>query len=162
MTDARMVSISDCGTGRTVLGRRTGTGTVYVASMPIATFSLVVLDCPDPDRLASFYAAITGWRIRVPTWLDVDVEGRRWVELHGGEGATLAFQQIPDFVPPNWPGGERPTQLHLDFDVPDLDEAEPEVLALGARKASVQPDPAEFRVYLDPAGHPFCLVRAVG
>jgi hypothetical protein len=29
--------------------------------------------------------------------------------------------------------------------------------ALGARKADVQPG-TSFRVYLDPAGHPFCLV----
>jgi len=157
-----MVSISDCDTEGTVVGPSSGAATTYVAMMPIATFRLVALDCPDPDELATFYAAITGWEIHVPPWLDVEEEGRRWVELNGGEGASLAFQQIPDFVPPTWPGGERPTQLHLDFDVPDLDEAEREVLVLGARKARVQPDPAEFRVYLDPAGHPFCLVRALG
>lgn len=130
--------------------------------MPIADFSLVALDCPDPDALASFYAAITGWDVVLPPWLDVAAEGRRWVELRGGSGAGLAFQQIADYEPPTWPGGERPAQLHLDFDVPDLDEAEPKVLALGARRASSQPDPGEFRVYLDPAGHPFCLVRALG
>ena len=45
------------------------------------------------------------------------------------------------------------------IDVPDLDAAEPAVLALGARKHDVQPGET-FRVYLDPAGHPFCLVRA--
>lgn len=157
-----MVSISDCDTGRTVLGRRARTGTVYVAAMPIATFSLVALDCPDPDELAAFYAAITGWRVLVPPWLDVEAEGRRWVEFHGDEGAALAFQRIPDFVAPTWPGGDRPSQLHLDFDVPDLDAAERDVVSLGARKAVVQPDPAEFRVFLDPAGHPFCLVRALG
>jgi hypothetical protein len=33
------------------------------------------------------------------------------------------------------------------------------VLALGAEKAEFQPHPG-FRVYLDPAGHPFCLVLA--
>ena len=58
-----------------------------------------------------------------------------------------------------WPGSEAPQQLHLDFDVPDLDAAEAEVLALGARKAEVQPG-RDFRVFLDPVGHPFCLVRA--
>jgi hypothetical protein len=31
------------------------------------------------------------------------------------------------------------------------------VLALGARKVDVQPG-TTFRVYLDPAGHPLCLV----
>ncbi len=33
------------------------------------------------------------------------------------------------------------------------------MLALGARKAAVQPGKT-FRVYIDPAGHPFCLVLA--
>jgi len=32
------------------------------------------------------------------------------------------------------------------------------VLAAGATKAETQPGES-FRVYLDPAGHPFCLVR---
>ncbi|HJR93500.1 MAG TPA: VOC family protein, partial [Acidimicrobiia bacterium] len=48
--------------------------------------------------------------------------------------------------------------LHLDFDVPDMDEGEKAVLALGARKAEAQPG-TTWRVYLDPAGHPFCLVE---
>jgi hypothetical protein len=33
------------------------------------------------------------------------------------------------------------------------------VLALGAKKAEFQPG-TTFRVFLDPAGHPFCLVLA--
>jgi hypothetical protein len=52
-----------------------------------------------------------------------------------------------------------PQQVHIDFDVPDLDEGERAVLAIGARKHEFQPAPDRFR-YLDPAGHPFCLVRA--
>ena len=66
------------------------------------------------------------------------------------------------FRRPDVPGGEHPTQLHLDFDVADLHAGESAVLAIGARLAPNQPDPTEFRVYLDPAGHPFCLVRAGG
>jgi hypothetical protein len=30
-------------------------------------------------------------------------------------------------------------------------------VAIGGRKAGVQPDPDHWRVLLDPAGHPFCL-----
>ena len=33
------------------------------------------------------------------------------------------------------------------------------MLDVGARKAETQPGES-FRVFLDPAGHPFCLVRA--
>ena len=89
--------------------------------MPIATFVLVALDCPDPQALASFYQ-----------------------------------QRDPAYHAPGWPGGAA-QQAHLDFDVPDLDAGERSVLALGAVKAASQPTPDEWRVFLDPAGHPFCL-----
>ena len=43
--------------------------------------------------------------------------------------------------------------------VDDVDAAEPAVLALGATKTAEQPGVPDgnWRVYLDPAGHPFCL-----
>ena len=62
-----------------------------------------------------------------------------------------------DHRPPQWPGAEHPQQLHLDLEVADLDAGEAAVVALGARKHAVQPGET-FRVFLDPAGHPFCLV----
>ena len=121
-----------------------------VRGMPdIARFSLVALDCPDPRALAEFYAAITGW--------EVERDDGEWVQLRSNAGATLAFQRAPGHRPPMWPSDDHPQQAHLDFDVPDLDVGEEQVLALGAFKADVQPG-TTFRVYLDPAGHPFCLV----
>jgi catechol 2,3-dioxygenase-like lactoylglutathione lyase family enzyme len=117
----------------------------------IARFALVALDCPDPRALAAFYAAITGW--------EPDHDDGDWVQLRSDGGPTLAFQRAPRHQPPNWPSDDHPQQAHLDFDVPDLDAGEERVLALGARKAEVQPG-TTFRVYLDPAGHPFCLVLA--
>ena len=74
--------------------------------------------------------------------------------------ATLAFQLAPDHQPPQWPSADHPQQAHLDFDVDDLDVGEAAVIAIGARKTDVQPEPDSFRVFLDPAGHPFCLVLA--
>jgi hypothetical protein len=47
--------------------------------------------------------------------------------------------------------------MHVDVLVDDIDAGEAKVLALGATRL-----PGEgrgFRVYADPAGHPFCLVR---
>ena len=117
----------------------------------IARFSLVALDCPDPRALARFYAQLTGF--------EVDDERDEWVQLRSDEGATIAFQHAPDYRPPVWPSSDRPQQGHLDFDVADLDQSEAEVLAIGARKAEHQPSES-FRVFLDPAGHPFCLVQA--
>lgn len=120
----------------------------------IAKFSLVALDCPDPLALAKFYGLITGWPVGRGD------EASEWVQLAGGGGATIAFQRVDDFVPPVWPGQDHPQQAHIDFDVDDLDTGEAAILEIGARKAEFQPDPGSFRVYFDPAGHPFCLVLA--
>jgi catechol 2,3-dioxygenase-like lactoylglutathione lyase family enzyme len=116
----------------------------------IGKLSVVALDCREPRRLAEFYRAVTGFEI------DPD-EDDEWVQLLGDGGPVLAFQLAPDHQPPQWPSNEHPQQMHLDFDVLDLDAGERDVLALGARKADVQPG-TTFRVFLDPAGHPFCLV----
>ena len=72
----------------------------------------------------------------------------------------VAFQQADDFAPPAWPTGERPQQFHLDVTVDDVNSVEPRVLALEATKHALQPGEMAgeaFRMYLDPAGHPFCL-----
>lgn len=115
----------------------------------IGRFSVVALDCPDPKALAKFYSAVTG--------LPISHDGGNWVELRSDGGVTIAFQQVQEYRPPQWPGSEHPQQLHLDFDVTDLDTAEAKVISLGATKADFQPG-RYFRVFLDPAGHPFCLV----
>jgi hypothetical protein len=96
--------------------------------------------------------ALTGW--------EVDRDDGDWVELRSGGDVTLAFQHAPDHQPPSWPSADHPQQAHLDFDVDDLDIGEAAVIELGARKTDVQPMPDSFRVFLDPAGHPFCLVLA--
>ncbi|MEO5838792.1 MAG: VOC family protein [Acidimicrobiales bacterium] len=81
------------------------------------------------------------------------------MQLRSDGGVALAFQLAPDHRPPVWPSSKHPQQAHVDFDVDDLDVAEAQAHALGARKAEVQPGET-FRVYLDPAGHTFCLVLA--
>ena len=113
--------------------------------------SVVAFDCPDPTALAEFYTALTGWPA------DPEDIGSEWVQLISDGGMTLAFQRADEWTPPSWPGGAHPQQAHLDLDVADLDEGEQQVLALGARKAAFQPG-TTFRVFLDPVGHPFCLV----
>lgn len=123
--------------------------------MAIATFSEVVLDCPDPRALALFYQAIVGGEIReIAATHD-------WVRLQTDSGVDIGFQLDPNYQAPGWPDGT-PQQAHLDFDVPDLDEGERAVLALGAIKTSSQPTPEEWRVFLDPVGHPFCLCLSPG
>lgn len=121
--------------------------------MVIASFALVALDCPDPRSLATFYAGIVGGEIMDSTASD------DWVRLRVTGSSDIGFQRNPAYRPPQWPDGA-PQQAHLDFDVADLDEGERAVIELGAIKAAVQPSPDEWRVFLDPAGHPFCLVKA--
>lgn len=116
----------------------------------IARLQLTALDCPDPDLLAEFYGRITGW--------PVGHRATDWVQLDSGGGHTLAFQRAPGHRAPTWPRPDGAQQAHLDFLVDGLDAGEEAVLAIGARRADVQPEPDAFRVYLDPAGHPFCLV----
>jgi hypothetical protein len=43
--------------------------------------------------------------------------------------------------------------------VDDLDAAEKAALDAGATKAEHQPEPDRWRVFLDPAGHPFCVTN---
>ena len=70
----------------------------------------------------------------------------------------LAFQGVAEHRPPVWGDPARPQQSHLDVAVTDLDAAHEEVLALGATLLDDQGN-GVWRVYADPAGHPFCLVR---
>lgn len=124
------------------------------AMTPPARLRTVVLDCPEPLALAEFYRSLIGGE------LSYDGDEPDWVDFEPEPGRRFAFQQADDYAPPTWPTGERPQQLHIDLTVDDIEVAEPAVLALGARRHDVQPGEDEgdtFRVYLDPAGHPFCL-----
>ncbi len=115
--------------------------------MAIARYPSLVLDCPDPGVLANFYGTMLDWQIKV----DPD-----WAEIRAEYGQCISFQQVADYSPPDWPGQQAPQQMHLDVIVDDLDDAESAVLGLGATKHEHQPG-TSFRVFLDPAGHPFCL-----
>jgi len=118
---------------------------------------LILLDCPDPYALATFYAALTG--IAVESWPGYAPEDMPGIDLVHDALPTLGFQRVDNYVAPTWPTNEVPQQIHLDFEVDDLDEGERHVLSIGARKPDHQPGET-FRVYLDPVGHPFCLVLA--
>ncbi|WP_347754971.1 VOC family protein [Agrococcus sp. ProA11] len=120
--------------------------------MAIARTPSIVIDCPDARGLATFYGALLDWPISRAS----DDEDDRWVEIRGPEGQVLDFQQVDDYRAPVWPTQEHPQQMHLDVVVDDLDEAEAATLILGATKHEHQPGET-FRVFLDPAGHPFCL-----
>lgn len=114
----------------------------------IGRLHTVVIDAADTAALADFYAELLGWPI---VQRDSD-----WITL--GEGPVrLAIQHAPDHQPPAWPDPDRPQQFHLDVEVDDIAAAERRVLEMGATRLPDPPDVTNFRVYADPAGHPFCL-----
>jgi predicted enzyme related to lactoylglutathione lyase len=119
-----------------------------VPVMAIARFPVVVLDCPDPKTLAEFYGAVLDWK--------VEQKDDKWWFIRAEYGDALGFQRVDGYTPPQWPGQVVPQQMHIDVDVESLDEAEAAVLELGATKHDHQPG-TTYRVFLDPAGHPFCL-----
>ncbi|MEU9161999.1 VOC family protein [Streptomyces sp. NPDC048424] len=123
----------------------------------IAELQCVVLDCPDPQALAAFYRALLGGNVNQPDrrW----AVGADWATLHAPSGLVLAFQRAADHLPPRWPDPTRPQQFHLDFGVPDLDRAQEQVLAVGATLLDGDTGGRGWRIFADPAGHPFCLVR---
>ena len=124
----------------------------YGPAMAIARYPSLVFDCPDAEVLGRFYGALLDWEVEV----DSDGSGT-WVDVRPADKSQcLSFQPVEDYRAPEWPGQEHPQQMHLDVVVDDLDEGEAAVVALGATKAEFQPG-TTFRVFLDPAGHPFCL-----
>lgn len=93
----------------------------------------VVIDCPEPDELASFYRAFLG-EPPVP---------------------QLSFQRVSPYVSPRWPNPTFPAQMHFDIKVDDRRTMESLVVGLGAVPLPAQG--GSCPVFADPAGHPFCL-----
>jgi predicted enzyme related to lactoylglutathione lyase len=120
-------------------------------AQPKLTVSGIVLDSPDARELAAFYERLLGWRRR-----DDEPE---WVVLANPDGEiALSFQTENAYIRPSWPADSQHQQMmmHLDIRVDDLDEAGAHAVSVGAVLSDFQPQD-EVRVYVDPAGHPFCL-----
>ena len=127
--------------------------------MTIAHLAYTALDCDNPIELADFYSKITGWPVEpLGDFPPADVT---WLELLDEKGFTkMGFQKIDNYQKPTWPTGGLPQQAHIDFHAKDLDTAEKQLLEIGAVKAEFQPKPHRFRIFLDLAGHPFCIVQS--
>ncbi|MER5961489.1 VOC family protein [Streptomyces sp. NPDC002057] len=117
--------------------------------------SELVIECADPERLASFWNEVLGY-------VELDREDDGSIEIgppdvgFGGAQPTLVLS--PSSAPRT--GGYR---LHFDVSATDRDQgAELErLLALGARPADVGQSGAEsWHVLADPEGNEFCLLHA--
>lgn len=108
----------------------------------------IVIDCPYPDALATFYQ-------RLLDMVRVQDEGA-WVVIGDSpDRPGLAFQQSDNYLAPTWPDPDVPQQVHLDIRVDDIEQSEALALELGAKR--LPGGGSNFRVYADPVGHPFCL-----
>ena len=116
----------------------------------------IVLDTADPWRLARFWAGLLGgtpveW---YPGWVTLEPPPH---------GQRLSFQGTGT---DHAAGPGAGAIVHFDVLVSDLAAAHEHVLAAGGTLAgqhtSPRPGPGgqqiPWRVYRDPAGHPFCLV----
>ncbi|MFD6399052.1 VOC family protein [Nocardia sp. NPDC060249] len=119
----------------------------------IGNLRSVVLDCRYPAELARFYRELIGGTIE-----DTD---ETWVVLTEPQGRRLAFQLAPEHEPPQFPDPRGSQQFHLDIEVGDIEPAQRHVLGLGATRVTDAVDEDRFRVFRDPAGHPFCLVWGI-
>lgn len=116
---------------------------------------VVVFDTADLEAESSFWAAVLDGTVDTEDhWHMVMVDG----------APKIGVQLAPNHVPPDWPDGSPPQQIHLDLWVEDFEEAHERVMSLGARvlkQADENPEYDNFQVYADPAGHPFCLCWVV-
>lgn len=116
---------------------------------------VVVFDSADLEAESTFWAQVLGGTVDIEDhWHMVMVDG----------APKIGVQLAPDHVPPDWPDGSPPQQIHLDLWVEDFDVAHERVMSLGARvlkPADEHPEYDNFQVYADPAGHPFCLCWVV-
>ena len=122
-----------------------------VAMTVTGRLELVALDATDIEKLASFYAELTGWK-QVRNVGD-------WITLRADDGQEIAFQQVAEHIAPQWPGQEHPQQLHLDLMIDRPEEAAQRAVALGATRLA---DGATWITLADPAGHPFDLCQRDG
>lgn len=117
----------------------------------------VVLDSDNAEALSAFYERLLGW---------TRFEGEEYTVLTdlGQEGLPtwITFQQVDDYVRPVWPATfeEQQQMAHLDFHVENVEEGVKHALSCGAVLSENQYDD-RWRVMIDPAGHPFCILPPV-
>jgi hypothetical protein len=109
----------------------------------------ISLDCADPVPLSRFWAELLGGEV-IRTTNEVAI-------VKVDPMLLLVAMRVEEYVPPTWPRGSVPKQMHMDVDVDDLHRSSKRASSLGAVRADLQHAPDHYLVFFDPAGHPFCL-----
>jgi hypothetical protein len=113
----------------------------------------LVLDCHEPERLASFWCEVLGYveLERVDESIEIGPPGTGF----GGPQPTIIFDRTDE-------PKRGKLRLHIDVNATDRDQpAELErLLAAGAKPVDVGQTGAEsWHVLADPEGNEFCLLR---
>jgi predicted enzyme related to lactoylglutathione lyase len=111
----------------------------------------ITMDCSDPEKLAGFWAELTGRKVG-PTQSGDD---RYWaVRDPDGKAPLLLLQRVAEPTP----GKNR---AHIDLWVADMDAEAERAVALGATYVKKYPLPDEGWIWMtDPEGNEFCLCHA--
>jgi predicted enzyme related to lactoylglutathione lyase len=115
---------------------------------------VLVFDAADLAAESRFWGGVLNGTVKVYD---------RWHMVFLDEKPVLGIQLAPDHIPPDWPDGQhQQQQIHLDLWVDDAEAAHSEVTSLGAELLQPEQDETpetvdNYRVYADPAGHPFCI-----
>lgn len=117
-----------------------------------------VIDAAHVEDVARFWAAVLDGEVT-----QADAEHHDWRDVTVDGAVVLGIQRAADHVPPTWPDASVPQQMHLDLYV-ERDRVEAtgrHLQELGARALDTSRSPETighgFRVYADPADHPFCI-----
>jgi hypothetical protein len=120
--------------------------------MAVGRLTQLILECDDAEGLARFWQKV----------LDLpEPEGDSdWLTLRWEPVGRFSFHRVAGYRPPSWPGDRGEQHVHFDLLVDDLGDASLAVERAGARPLTevLNPGPKAWRIYADPAGHPFCLV----
>lgn len=114
------------------------------------TGQVLVLDAADIAAESAFWAMLLGGTVAARA---------DWHSVIVGGAVAVGVQLAPGHQAPAWPDSPA-QQVHLDLYVEDITAAHTQVIAAGARLLRAGDDASPdggFRVYADPAGHPFCL-----
>ena len=115
----------------------------------VGTLHAITMDVNDLETCAKFWSQVLG--------ADVLYQNEKYLGLgQKGVHPTLLLQKVPE---PH----KVKNRVHIDLDVPDLDEAVSRVQELGGRKLNqLNEYGIEWAVMADPDGNEFCLVKHSG
>ena len=120
--------------------------------MPNLIRTVVVFDAPDLELESTFWAGLLNAQV---------IPEEKWHSLIDSDGRwIMGFQLNLDHKKPQWPDGDQQQQIHLDLHTEDPVAMHALILELGGEllEDAANPNSDEgFRVYADPAGHPFCV-----